>query len=216
MRNRRTALLAAALAGAASLWGVSATAVAAPAAAGEVLTYDATGAGVPVGAQLTASLAAGTTAKLSTTAGGSTGVTCSGSSFAATVASNPSAPGTATESGVNQTFNAATCTSNIPLTTGVASINVTQGLTAAVSSGGALKVNGPINATAVLKSPFGNVTCVYTAASISGTANNADDSINFTNQQFTKTSGSSTCPANSFFTAKYAPVTGPGGAVSVN
>ncbi|MDH6227678.1 MULTISPECIES: Tat pathway signal sequence domain protein [Streptomyces] len=216
MRNRRTALLATVLAGAASIWGVSATAVAAPAAAGEVLTYDATGAGVPVGAKLTASLAAGTTAKLTTTAGGSTGVTCSGSAIEATVATNPPAPGTATENNVKQTFNAATCTSNIPLTTGVASITVTPLLTTAVSSGGALVVNGPITATAVLKSPFGNVTCVYSAPSISGTTNNADDSINFTNQQFTKQSGSSTCPANSFFTAKYAPVTGPGGAVSVN
>jgi hypothetical protein len=216
MRNRRTSLAAAALAGAASLWGVSATAVAAPTAAGEVLTYDATGAGVPVGAKLSASLAAGTTAKLTTTAGGSTGVTCTGSAFAATVATNPAAPGTATENNVNQTFNGSTCTSNIPLTTGVVSITVTQGLTAAVSSGGALVVNGPIAATAVLKSPFGNVTCVYGAASISGTANNADDSINFTNQLFTKSSGSSTCPANSYFSAKYAPVTGPGGAVSVN
>ncbi|MEU3557022.1 Tat pathway signal sequence domain protein [Streptomyces fragilis] len=216
MRNRRTALLAtAALAGVASL-GASTTAVAAPAAATSVLTYDATGANVPVGAKLTASLAAGTTAKLTTTAGGSTGVTCTGSAIEAIVATNPTAPGTATENNVKQTFDAATCTSNIPLTTGVASITVTPLLTAAVTSGGALTVNGPITATAVLKTPFGNVTCVYNKSSISGTTNNADDSINFSNQLFTKTSGSTTCPSNSYFTAKYAPVTGPGGAVSVN
>ncbi|MER5476546.1 Tat pathway signal sequence domain protein [Streptomyces sp. NPDC002734] len=216
MRNRRTALLAtAALAGAASLWGVSATATAAPTAT-SVLTYDATGANVPVGAKLTASLAAGTTAKLTTTASGSTGVTCSGSAIEATVATNPTAPGTATENSVKQTFNAATCTSNILGTTGVSSITISPLLTASVTSAGVLTVNGPITATAVLKSVFGNVNCVYSAASISGTTNNADDSINFSNQLLTKTSGSTTCPSSSYFTAKYAPVTGPGGAVSVN
>lgn len=217
MRNRRTALLAtAALAGVASLWGVSATATAAPTAATAVLTYDATGAAVPAGAKLSASLASGTTAKLTTTAGGSTGVTCTGSAIEAFVATNPTAPGTATENNVKQTFNAATCTSNIFGTTGVSSITVSSPLTASVASGGALTVNGPITATAVLKSVFGNVNCVYSAASISGTTSNADDSINFSNQLLTKTSGSTTCPSSSYFTAKYAPVTGPGGAVSVN
>ncbi|MGQ4336481.1 Tat pathway signal sequence domain protein, partial [Streptomyces hayashii] len=47
-------------------------------------------------------------------------------------------------------------------------------------------------------------------------ASNADNSITFTSQHFTKTSGSSLCFANGYFTAKYAPVTDAGAAVNVN
>ncbi|MER5476545.1 Tat pathway signal sequence domain protein [Streptomyces sp. NPDC002734] len=218
MRSRRTTVFATvtvttALVGAASLWGVSATAAAAPTTLA-VLTH-ANGSSVPV-TSLSAPLASGTTAKLTTTAGGTTGVTCATAGFAADVAGNPAAPGTATENNVRQTFAPASCTSTILGTTGVSSITVSSPLTASVTSGGAVTVNGPITATAVLKSVFGNVTCAYSAPRLDGTANNADHSLSFTDQVFAKGSGSTTCPSTIHFTAKYAPVSGPDGPVVVN
>ena len=77
--------------------------------------------------------------------------------------------------------------------------------------------SGPIQTTVVLRTLLGSVSCVYQAAAgLSGTADNSDNSIKFSNQQFTRTSGSSLCPANGFWTAKYSPVTAGGEAVYVN
>ena len=58
----------------------------------------------------------------------------------------------------------------------------------------------------MLRTLLGTINCVYQAPSLSGTTGTADNSINFATQQFTKTSGSSLCFANGYFTAKYAPV----------
>jgi hypothetical protein len=73
-----------------------------------------------------------------------------------------------------------------------------------------------IQTTVVLRTLLGSISCVYQAPSLSGTASNADNTISFVNQQFTKSSGSSLCFASGFFTAKYAPVTGAGEVVTVN
>jgi hypothetical protein len=96
---------------------------------------------------------------------------------------------------------------NLPYTTSVSSdgtVSVTPGAGSAVQS------------TVRLRPLLGTINCVYQAPSLTGTASNADNSITFTNQQFTKTSGSSLCFANAFFTAKYSPVTKQGVAVHVN
>ncbi|MEU9700699.1 Tat pathway signal sequence domain protein [Streptomyces sp. NPDC047981] len=179
-------------------------------AVGEVLTTGSpSGPAVAVGDVLVASLASGSTAKIATTSGGSSGITCNSSAFNATVTGNPAAPGTATE-----TLNAHTlssCTTNIPGATGVQSITVNNlPYTTAVTSGGSLTVTagsaGPIQTTLKINTILGLTTCVYRAGGLTATPSNTDNSLAFANQQFTKASGPATCPANGFFTAKYAPV----------
>ncbi|MEU6534471.1 Tat pathway signal sequence domain protein [Streptomyces sp. NPDC047000] len=211
----RTRILLA-LAGSAA--ALSLTAVPASAAT-PVLTTSA--GAVAVGDVVTAPLASGTSATLYSSATGTSGVKCTTSQFTASVTSNPDAPGTATESVSGHSFTASSCTSNVLGVTGVSSVTVDNlPYTASVTSGGALTVSpgsaGAIQTTVKLSTLLGSITCVYQASGLTGTASNADSSINFTNQQFTKVSGSSLCFASGYFTAKYAPVTDGGAAVSVN
>ncbi|MER5754141.1 Tat pathway signal sequence domain protein [Streptomyces sp. NPDC002088] len=180
-------------------------------------------AGTPVasGDTLIANLASGTAATLSSSATGTSGVSCTSSQFTATVGDNPTAPGTATESLTAHTFDAATCTSNVVGVLGVTSITVDNlPYTTTVASDGTVTVTpaagSTIQTTVKLRTLLGTITCVYQAASLSGTASNTDNSIAFANQQFTKTSGSSLCFANGYFTARYAPVTDAGAPVYVN
>lgn len=199
-----------------------AVAASAPAAADDVAvltTGTVGGPAVAEGSTITASLASGTSATLYSTATGTSGITCGTSTFTATVGSNPTAPGTAVESLTGQTFG--NCTSNVIGVLGVTSITVNNlAYTTDVSSDGTVSVtptSGPIQTTVVLRTLLGSVSCVYQAAAgLSGTADNTDNSIKFANQQFTRTSGSSLCPANGFWTAKYSPVTTGGEAVYVN
>ncbi|AKJ09974.1 Tat pathway signal sequence domain protein [Streptomyces incarnatus] len=199
-------------------------AVAAPASAdgGAVLTTgSAGGTAVAAGDTVTAPLASGTSATLYSSATGTSGVSCTSSQFTATVTGNPAAPGTATESVTGHTFDPSSCTSNVTGVLGVSSITVDNlPYTATVASDGTLTVSpasgSTIQTTVKLRTLLGSITCVYQAASLTGKADNADNSISFTNQQFTKTSGSSLCFANGYFTAKYAPVTDGGTPVYVN
>ncbi|MFJ9114172.1 Tat pathway signal sequence domain protein [Streptomyces sp. NPDC102394] len=196
----------------------------APASAADtavLTTGSAGGAAVAVGDTLTAPLAGGTHATLYSSATGTSGVSCASSTFNATVTDNPAAPGTATESVSGQTFDSSSCTSNVLGVTGVSSITVDNlPYTTTVASDGTLTVTpasgSTIQTTVKLKTLLGSITCVYQAPSLSGTADNADNSINFTNQQFTKVSGSSLCFSSGYFTAKYAPVTDNGATVYVN
>ncbi|MFG2886718.1 Tat pathway signal sequence domain protein [Streptomyces sp. NPDC048297] len=189
-------------------------------ASGAVLTTGAAGGtAVADGDTLVAPLATGTAATLYTSATSTSGVRCTSSQFTASVTGNPTAPGTATESVTAHTL--ANCTSNITGVTGVDSItinNLPYGAT--ITSGGTLTVTPPsgsaIQATGKLRTLLGSITCVYQAPSLTAQASNADNSITFTNQQFTKSSGSSLCPASGFFSAKYAPVTDAGAPVFVN
>ncbi|MFD1659585.1 Tat pathway signal sequence domain protein [Streptomyces caeni] len=208
MRSTRSLL---AVAGAAAALAVAA---ATPASAdGTVLTTGgAGGTAVAVGDVLDASLASGTAATLYSSSTGTSGVTCTSSSFSATVTDNPAAPGTATESLTGQSFDSSSCTSNVTGVLSVSSINVDNlPYSTSVTSGGTVTVTpaagSTIQTTVKLRTLLGTITCVYQAPSLTGTASNADNSITFTNQQFTKSSGSSLCFAKGFFTAKYAPVT---------
>lgn len=174
------------------------------------------GTAVAVGETLTASLATGTTATLYSSATGTSGITCSSSQFTAGVTDNPAAPGTATESLTGQTFS--NCTSNNVGVLGVTSITVNSlPYSTAVSSDGTVTVTpaggSTIQTTVVLRTLLGSVNCVYQAPSLTGTADNADNSIAFANQAFTRSSGSALCPANGFWTAKYGPVTTSAGEV---
>ncbi|MFF4252518.1 Tat pathway signal sequence domain protein [Streptomyces sp. NPDC001663] len=184
-------------------------------------TGSAGGTAVAVGDVLSAPLASGTSATLYSSATGTSGVKCTSSTFTATVTDNPAAPGRATESVSAQTFDKSSCTSNVVGVLGVSSITVDNlPYTTTVASDGTITVTpasgSTIQTTVKLTTLLGSITCVYQAASLTGTASNDDNSINFTNQAFTKTSGSSLCFSSGYFTAKYAPVTDNGATVYVN
>ncbi|MFI1004308.1 Tat pathway signal sequence domain protein [Streptomyces galbus] len=189
-------------------------------AAGNVLTTgSAGGTAVAAGDVVTAPLASGTSATLYSSATGTSGVVCATSQFTAAVNTNPAAPGTATESVTAHTFS--NCTSNVTGVLGVNSITVNNlPYQSTVASNGTVTVSAAsgstIQTTVVLRTLLGTVTCVYRVPGLTGTASNADNSITFSNQQFTKVSGSSLCFANGYFTAKYAPVTDNGAKVFVN
>jgi len=205
----KRALSAAFGAAVAAVLAVTASA-SATASAGNVLTTgSAGGTAVASGDVLSASLVSGTQARIATTQGGSTGITCNSSAFTATVNTNPAAPGTATETVTAHTLSS--CTTNITGATGVQSITVNNlPYAAAVSSGGSLTVTagatGPIQTTLKISTILGTTTCVYRANSLTATPSNADNSLSFTDQLFSKYSGPSTCPGSGYFTAKYGPV----------
>ncbi|MFB7866064.1 Tat pathway signal sequence domain protein [Streptomyces sp. NPDC056069] len=205
----KRALSAALGAAVAAVLAVTASA-SATASAGNVLTTgSAGGTAVASGDVLSASLATGTKAKIATTAGGSTGITCNTSAFTATANTNPAAPGTATETVTAHTLSS--CTTNIVGATGVQSITVNNlPFAASVTSGGSLTVSagaaGPIQTTLKINTILGVTTCVYRAGSLTATPDNADNSLSFTDQLFTKFSGPGTCPGSGYFTAKYGPV----------
>lgn len=201
---------------------VAALGLAVPASAADIPVLTTTdGAAVAVGAVLDADLASGTAATFYSSATGTSGISCTKSAFSATVTDNPAAPGTATESLTSHTFDTSGCTANVTGVLGVSGITVDNlPYTTSVSSDGTVTVapaaGSAVQSTVKLRTLLGTITCVYQAPSLSGTASNADNSIAFTNQPFTKTSGSSLCFSNAYFTAKYAPVTSSGLAVNVN
>lgn len=204
----RTRSLLALAAGTAALM---VSAISPASAADTVLTTGGlAGDAVAVGDVLNASLASGTTGKFYSSATGTSGVSCAASTFTATVLDNPAAPGTATEQVDAHTFGS--CTSNVLGVLGVNSVTVNNlPYTTTVTSDGVVTVSpssgSVLQTTVVLRTLLGTINCVYQAASITGTSSNDDNSINFTSQPFTKTSGSSLCFATGYFTAKYAPVT---------
>jgi len=175
-----------------------------------VLTYGtAAGPDVAVNDVLTAGLASAA-ATFYSSATGTTGVSCSQSTFTASVTANPTAPGTAEESLTGQTFDG--CTANVPGVTSVGSITLNNlPYISTVSSDGTVTISEssdttPLKTTIVLNTILGSVTCVYTATSISGVSSNTANTIQFTSQQFTKSSGPGTCFASGFFSATYGPV----------
>ncbi|MFC0003045.1 Tat pathway signal sequence domain protein [Micromonospora siamensis] len=186
----------------------AAPATAAPAAslASSVLTYGTVGgSAVVVGDVIQASLASGTNATFYSTTTGTTGIRCAASSFSAKVLTNPAAPGTATESLTGQTFSS--CTTNVIGTTGVSSITVNNlPYSTSVTSAGAVTITGSIQSTVVLNTLLGPITCVYKATSLNGSALNSTNSIVFTNQALTKSSGPSTCFTTSYLSIRYSPV----------
>ncbi|WP_422742810.1 Tat pathway signal sequence domain protein [Micromonospora sp. WMMD754] len=189
-----------------------ATAAPSTSLASAVLTYPSVaGTAVSVNDVIQASLKSGTNATFYSSASGTSGIKCAASSFSAKVLSNPTAPGTATESLTAQTFSS--CTTNVFGTTGVQSVTVNNlPYTTSVTSAGVVTISGtaaaPIQSTVVLNSLLGPITCVYRTSTntLTGTAANATNSIAFTNQTLTKFSGPSLCFGTAYFTATYSPV----------
>src|SRR5689334_22168660 len=155
-----------------------------------------------VGDVINAGVASGTSARFASAPGGSTGVNCTTSSFSATVTDNPVAPAVATEALSAQSFSS--CTANVFGVLSVTSVvvdNLPYGTTVD-SATGAVTVTGtaaaPIQTTIKLRTLLGTVTCVYQANNntVSGVADNTDNSITFTSQQFNKVGGPGTCFTN--------------------
>ncbi|MFJ8624862.1 Tat pathway signal sequence domain protein [Kitasatospora sp. NPDC093550] len=202
------------------------TATGSVAAAPVLTTGGAGGTAVAPGDALAAPLAKGTVATFYSTATSTTGVTCAVAQLAGTVLTNPAAPGSATGSLTGLTFGS--CTSNVTGVTSVRSLtvgNLPYGVT--LSDGPGLPVTltggsaGPVQATAVLNSWFGTITCTYQlTGAFTGAADNGAHSLAFRNEHFAKSGGSGLCPGDGYFSATYGPVadtTQPGSpAVSVN
>lgn len=209
----RTHLALAAAAATLAVGALPASATSSVASTPVLTTGGAGGPAVAVGDVLAAPLAAGTRATFYSTATGSTGVTCAVSQFTARVTDNPAAPGTATESLTGQTFGS--CTSNVTGVTSVRSLAVGNlPYTVSVSDAAGLPVTmaggsaGPIQATAVLNSWFGTLTCTYQlSGAFTGSADNAAHTLAFRNEYFVKSGGSSLCPGEGYFSATYGPVT---------
>ncbi|MEV4612495.1 Tat pathway signal sequence domain protein [Kitasatospora sp. NPDC049258] len=227
MRLHRHLAVSATTVAALVLGAAAASALPGPLAAGPVLTTGgAGGPAVAAGDVLAAPLAASTRATFYSTATSATGVTCAVSQLSAKVLANPAAPGTATESLTGLNFGS--CTSNVTGVTSVRSLtvgNLPYGV--AVDDGPGLPVTltggaaGPIQATAVLNTWFGTITCTYQlSGAFTGNADNAAHSLAFRNEHFAKSAGSALCPADGYFSATYGPVADtsqPGGpAVYVN
>ncbi|MEV6932085.1 Tat pathway signal sequence domain protein [Dactylosporangium sp. NPDC051485] len=208
------------------IWTLSAAALTAVLAAGifpaaaqaatvDVLTRgSAGGPNVANGDAVSAPLQTGATATFYNTPGGSSFITCTVSNFGATVTNNVPAPGTASESLTLQNFSSCTPT-GIPTVTAVQSIvvnNLPYATTVTSPPSNQVKVTGttalPIQTTIKLTSGLGTITCVYRADlnQVLGVANNVGQSITFTNQQFNRFSGPSSCFPNGYFSATYAPV----------
>ncbi|GAA4588231.1 hypothetical protein BJY16_008492 [Actinoplanes octamycinicus] len=188
-----------------------------------VLTTDSlAGPAVAVGDTIGAGIVPGSQAVFATAPAGPNGMKCGTSSFSAAVNDNPAAPGAAA---LGSTLAVSGCTvTGVPGVTGVNSVTINnQPYATTVASDGTVTVTGtdaaPISATLNLKSLLGSVTCNFVANgnTITAVADNTDNSITFTDQQFDKTSGPAACVANGYFTAKYTPVvTATGALVFVN
>ncbi|MFD4655579.1 Tat pathway signal sequence domain protein [Kitasatospora sp. NPDC058444] len=225
--SRHLAVTAAAVCATGVLAAVPASASSQPLSAGPVLTTGgAGGTAVAVGDALAAPLAAGTKATFYSTATSTTGVTCATSQLSASVLSNPAAPGSATASLTGLTFGS--CTANVTGVTSVRSLtvgNLPYGVTVSDAPGLPVTLTGgsagTIQATAVLDTWFGTITCSYQlSGAFTGSADNAAHSLAFRTEHFAKSGGSTLCPADGYFSATYGPVgdtSQPGGpAVFVN
>lgn len=165
------------------------------------------GANVTIGDTLQAGLTSGTTATFLDANG--KGVNCTAATFAATVTDNPAAPGVASESITALTFSG--CTSNISGVTKVKSITIDNlPYTGAVDdSSDTITISGSVHATISLGLVIGSATCKYTgpSAGVIGAVSTTDGSLAFTNQVFTRDTGSwAGCPSPENFTASFSPV----------
>ena len=180
-------------------------------AAGHVLTIKKTGGtAVKVGAVLKSGLAKGTSAVFTL---GTQKLTCKSSSFSAKVKTNPAKPGTATESLTAQKFGK--CTINVTGITlkSIKVKNLPYKVSVSDAKGHPVKITGqsktkPVSVTATVAiSPTSTISCTYKAGTVKGSASNTGNKITFSKQKFTKSSGSSLCPAGpALFSATFGPV----------
>ena len=179
-------------------------AVAAPAVTHHVLTINRVGgANVRVGAILKANLHSGSTVVFASSSGK---VVCKASLFAVKVTKNPAKPGTAVASLTAQTFSK--CTTTFSGARGVKSVKLNHlpyKTTISDSTGFPVTVTGP-STTITLNTTVGTLRCTYKAKAAKGAASNTAQTITFTKQPFSLSSGPSACPRKGSFSASYGPV----------
>jgi hypothetical protein len=183
------------------------------AATPHVLTIKkAGGTAVKTGAVLKSGLAKGK--KVTFALGTTATVTCSTSTFAAKVKTNPSKPGTATESETSQTFSSCKVSISGVTVKSVKANNLPYKVTVS-DKGDVVKVSGsskskPLSFTATVEVSGNPLSCTEVAASITGKASNTGNTITFTKQKFTAAAGSpalcTSIAATSTFSATFGPV----------
>lgn len=197
--------------GAAAALGLVTAFTAVPAANADAVavltTGSAGGANVTNGDTLQAGLASGTTSSFLD--GNGKGVTCTAANFAASVTDNPAAPGVASESITALGFSG--CTSNISGVTKVKSITIDNLPYAATvdDSTDSITISSSVHATISLGLVIGSATCKYSGPStgVVGAVSLTDGSLTFTNQTFTRDTGSwAGCPSPESFNATFGPV----------
>jgi hypothetical protein len=179
-------------------------------AAGHVLTISKTGGtAVKTGAVLKAGLAKGKTAVFSL---GGEKLTCKSGAFSAKVTANPGKPGKATESLTAQTFSKCKVTGITGVTfKSLKANNLPYKVTVSDAKGNPVTVAGtsksrPVSFTATVAAGTLTVTCSYKATSVKGHASNTGNTITFSKQKFSGTTGG-LCPASANFSATFGPVT---------
>jgi hypothetical protein len=187
------------------------------AAAKPVLTVGKVGgAAVKNGAKLSASLEKGTKVVLSI---GKATATCSSASFAATVVKNPSAKGKATLSVTKESISGCPPIKvlGIAATVSLKAINLPYTGTQSTTKGDPIVIAGskktkPTGFDATVKvSGVGTLSCIFTAASATGSASNKHNTVAFSKQSFTldKKASSGDCSlagSKASFTATFGPV----------
>lgn len=180
---------------------------AATAAKHDVLTYGRVGGtNVKVKSLLKANLKKGTEAEFLTP--GNQFVKCKEVSFTDKVTKNPKAKGTADEELTVQTYKK--CSTNISAATGAPRIVVNHlpyKTTLSDSKGDPVTVSKTV-ATITVPTSIGSLICTYSAKNgkTAGSASNSAQTITFSKQPFTKTSGPTGCPGSGDFSASFGPV----------
>jgi hypothetical protein len=201
------------VAAAASALLIAAPMIPAEAATAHVLTIGKTGGtAVATNAVLSSGLAKKTTATFSI---GSTTVKCTSATFTGKVTNNPavSSKAVATESVTASKLSKCSVTGVKSIT--VVANNLPYNASVSAAKGNPVKVSGskkskPISLTATVNLGTSTIKCTYTAASISGKASNKGNTISFSKQKFSFSTGAALCTQvgkTASFSATYGPVT---------
>lgn len=200
---KRTSLAILALAGAASVLAIGPAASAEP----PEVTLPS-GAAVPVGDHLGASLSS-TTAVFNTSAGK---ITCTHGSFVANMANDPLSGGTteATETLTTLTFTG--CTTTIVGVTGVSSVALNGTANVLLSDDGAsdalviTNLDEKVKLTAIIGAPVCDYGTHGTVTSVTGALTTATSSVAFAAAPVALITGSGVCPSSGTFTATFGPI----------
>jgi len=201
----RKPLLLAATAAATAMLVLGPTASALAATHDVLTTGKVGGPNVAVHAVLQAGLKARTTLTFSQV-GGTIGIKCTKSTFTSKVTANPARPGTAVMSLTAQTVTGCKATTTLVKTVTVTVTKLPKRVTIGDAKGDPVALFGASATLKLVTTIVGTLTCSYSVKKLGGHASNIGSLITFSKQVFTKTAGSSLCPAKGALSATYGPV----------
>ncbi|HUJ06051.1 MAG TPA: hypothetical protein VLX31_08065 [Streptosporangiaceae bacterium] len=136
------------------------------------------------------------------------GVTCKSSAYTDRVTKNPPAGKVATELLTAQSFGKCSV-SGVPGAKSVKDVTVVGLPYKTTVSGAGTKpiVISKARTKITLGTILGSLVCTYGATQVKGTSSNVGQVSTFTNQTFTKVSGSAACPSKGNFSATFGPLT---------